>query len=844
MRFRSVSFWGPLVSVALIAAAMRFLGRELSHVSVGQIWAALTAIPGQSLSAALGLTVLNYAVLAGYEHFACRYAGAPQPLKRIAISSFIGNAFANTLGFSFLSGSTIKFRLYAAWGLSAADVGRIALFTTISLWLGLVGLGGLALFLSPEAGQLLALGGDILGLGLASLPLLYVLASFRWREAVSVFGFRIPAPGPGTAVVQVVFSVLDWGLSGLILFALLEDRPELTVFFTRFMLAQLAGVLSQAPGGVGVFETAYMMLTPDSADNGQLFASLVAFRAVYYIAPLVLAAATLAVREVLGTVPVARLLFEAGVRWTTALVPQILAVLTFAAGTILLLSGATPSLEWRMSWLADYLPGAVVGGSHLIGSVVGVCLLFLARGIQRRLDVAFHLTLVMLVLGMAASLLRGGDFEEALVLGGMLVVLVPNRLRFARHSSLFSDRFTPGWILAMGLVLVATTGLAAFSYHHGSHAGDFWLTFTMDGSVSNVVRAWVGAGVVGLILAVTRLLAPAPYRPAPAPLEDMNLVRDIVAASRHTRANLALLGDKTFLFSQSRESFLMFGVTGRTWVTMGPPVGREEEAQELIWQFREVCDRHCGRPVFYGVPQDRLHLFWDMGLSLLKIGEEAIVDLPSFHLNGAARQGLRYKKNNLEKNGCVFEVIPPAGFTDIEAEVRAISDAWLSFKHAREKRFSLGCFDPAYLARFHTAVVRQNGKILAFGNVWMGGRTELAIDLMRFVRGAPRGVMDYLLFMLMFWGQQHGFARFNLGVAPFSGLEVHPLTPIWNKVGNFLYSHAEDFYNFRGLRSYKEKFGPTWEPSYILTQGGLALPGTLTEVAALVAGGMRGMVGK
>ena len=141
--------------------------------------------------------------------------------------------------------------------------------------------------------------------------------------------------------------------------------------------------------------------------------------------------------------------------------------------------------------------------------------------------------------------------------------------------------------------------------------------------------------------------------------EEEECVRGIVARAPHTRANLALLGDKTFLFSQSRESFLMFGVTGRTWVTMGPPVGREDEAQELIWQFRETCDRHCGRPVFYGVPQDRLHLFWDTGLSLLKIGEEAIVDLPSFHLNGASRQGLRYKKNNLEKNGCIFEVIPP-----------------------------------------------------------------------------------------------------------------------------------------------------------------------------------------
>lgn len=133
---------------------------------------------------------------------------------------------------------------------------------------------------------------------------------------------------------------------------------------------------------------------------------------------------------------------------------------------------------------------------------------------------------------------------------------------------------------------------------------------------------------------------------------------------------------------------------------------------------------------------------------------------------------------------------------------------------------------------------------MAFGNVWTGADAELAIDLMRFRPGAPRGVMDYLLFMLMFWGQGQGYARFNLGVAPFSGLDAHSLAPVWNRVGHFLYSHAEDFYNFRGLRSFKDKFGPVWEPCYLLVPGGLSMAGALTEVAALVAGGIRGMVGK
>ncbi len=197
------------------------------------------------------------------------------------------------------------------------------------------------------------------------------------------------------------------------------------------MLAQLAGVMSQAPGGVGVFETAFMLLTPDG-DNGQLFAALLAYRFIYYLLPLVLAALTLAVRELFETVPVLRLLVHAGIRWSATLVPQTLAVLTFTAGAVLLLSGATPALASRLLLVTSHLPGPVVGGSHMMGSIVGMFLLFLSRGIQRRLDVAFHLTVVMLALGMLAALLRGGDYEEALILGCVLLLVLPNRRRFSR----------------------------------------------------------------------------------------------------------------------------------------------------------------------------------------------------------------------------------------------------------------------------------------------------------------------------------------------------------------------------------------------------------------------------
>jgi phosphatidylglycerol lysyltransferase len=178
--------------------------------------------------------------------------------------------------------------------------------------------------------------------------------------------------------------------------------------------------------------------------------------------------------------------------------------------------------------------------------------------------------------------------------------------------------------------------------------------------------------------------------------------------------------------------------------------------------------------------------------------------------------------------------------------LRAISEAWLDEKNTREKGFSLGFFDPDYLARGPLAVVRRDGEIVAFANLLLGGNhEELSIDLMRYLPGrAPGGMMDYLFLELMLWGRGEGYRWFSLGMAPFSGFDVRTLAPLWSRAGAFLFRQGEHFYNFRGVRQYKEKFDPVWEPRYLASPGGLALPRILANVAALVSGGITGVVGK
>jgi phosphatidylglycerol lysyltransferase len=110
---------------------------------------------------------------------------------------------------------------------------------------------------------------------------------------------------------------------------------------------------------------------------------------------------------------------------------------------------------------------------------------------------------------------------------------------------------------------------------------------------------------------------------------------------------------------------------------------------------------------------------------------------------------------------------------------------------------------------------------------------------MRFAPNAPRSAMDFLFIELMQWGQREAYHWFNLGMAPLSGLEAHPLAPAWHRVGNFVFRHGEHFYNFEGLRRYKAKFDPVWEPRYLMAPGGVALPRVLMDVSVLIAGGVK-----
>lgn len=842
---------GPVLGLVLFSLALWVIHRELGQYHYHDIARAVRSIPPASFALACLLTVLNYVTLIIYDILGLRYIRHPLSWLKIALVSFIAYAFSNNVGFYSLSGSAIRYRLYSAWGLATVDITRVIAFSSIlTFWLGLAAICAFVFIVEPvpvpAAFHLPFVSVRFIGIAFAAALAVFLLWTMLRKKPVSIKGWEFEIPSTGLSLSLISTACLDWMLCGAVLYVLLPDQQGMSFmgFLGIFLLSMLAGLISHVPGGLGLFETAIILFLP-RAPAASVLGALLVFRAVYYLLPLCVSALLMGSYELLQRRKGLTSLVLVLQQWGIGIAPYVFAALTFLAGAVLQISGAVPLKNKGHAWIILLTPLPVFEVSHLLASTIGVALLILAWGVYHRLDAAYHLVLYLFGAGILFSLFKGAQFEQAFMLAVALALLLPCRRSFYRKTSFFSERFTAGWTVAIGLVIIASIWIGIFSYKHVAYSHELWWQFSFDNHASRFLRASVGGGAVILAFALLRLFGPGRPRTVAPGENDLEKAHAILDTAARVYGRLALLGDKTFLFNEGNDAFIMYGVQGRSWVALGDPVGRPDAASGLVWRFRELCDRYNGSPVFYEVGRDNLHLYLDLGLALLKIGEEGRVDLCSFSLDGGAKKNLRHIVHKVEQEGCFFEVVSPEQVPEILDRLRVISDAWLAEKKTREKRFSLGFFSEQYIRQCPVAVVKRAGEILAFSNILSSAaREELSIDLMRYIPSAPAGIMDYLFINLQQWGKAGGYQWFSLGMAPLSGMEDRALAPVWMKVGAFLFRHGENFYNFQGLRLYKEKFHPVWEPKYLAAPRGFSLPLILKDISSLIAGGVKGVFAK
>ncbi len=842
----SLRFIVPLLIMALAFLVLNQMSRD---INLADVKADARAYPFSVLAVSFGAMCISYLALSLYDVIILRdVSNVHVPLAVKMMTGIAGMAVSNMLGFSWLTGGAIRYRVYAAFGVDISAVARLIATSWVAFFFGLLILMGGLMALYPNGlGDILPLSGPLeilIGFSILIAATAYFIWTAKVRRVVGVGAFSLNLPLARDGLQMTMISIVDMAASAITLYVLMPPdlAQNFVVFFVVFVAAVGLGILSHSPGGLGVFE-ATVVVAMGATGRSDVLTALMMYRVIYTVLPFLLVVIGLVLAWLIANKKIATEASKTVFRAITPVVPLLAAAMATLSGSVLLISGNLPSDPGRLSFLSDILPLTLVETSHLLASISGVMLLIVARGLYRRMFRAWLLAITLLATGIALSLLKGFDWEEALTMAVSFVVLWVFRKAFYRAEVAGGLRLNLRWILSVTLLVGVISWIGFFAYRNVEYTDALWWEFAWKGDASRFLRATLAVAVILAAMILNALLSKQSTRLKHEPIPDV--VRRLTATATTAQAGISLSGDKRFIVTQDQRAYIAYADTGHTLVSKGDPVGDKDACATAIWQLRELADKMGRRCAFYSISERFLPNYLDLGLQVLKIGEVARVNLGSFSLDGPRRKDWRYARARLVRDGYEFVVLKSKDHTpEILAELNVVSDAWLLHKNSEEKGFSLGWFHPDYVSNFDIAALRnvETGNIIAFANLLQAGdKSEISLDLMRYDPTGPNLAMDALFAEMMIWGQDQGFEWFSLGAAPLSGFENHRLAPTWHRLGSFLYEHGELFYHFEGLRSFKEKFDPEWSPEYLASSGSFDAARVLYEVSLLVSRGVKGM---
>ncbi len=527
--------------------------------------------------------------------------------------------------------------------------------------------------------------------------------------------------------------------------------------------------------------------------------------------------------------------------------------LTALMGVVNLLSAVYPSLPERRHWLEALLPFALRSGSRIFAALAGFLLLTLALTLLRRKRWAWRLTILLLIVSIVTHLLKGWDYEESILALLLLIQLLWMRPTFTARSDRAS--ITQGlWVLGISLGFTLAYGTIGFYVLDGrfrvngqptnfgwiSAIGQTLAVFLTEDNAglepigryaNHFINSLYLIGSLTMGYALLMLLRPVLLRNNPASIQERTRAHQIINAyGQSSLARLALLPDKAYFFSHTGESVIAYVPKSRAALALGDPIGPLAERDQVIREFQIFCRLNDWFPVFYETLPQESSRYSEHGFQLIQIGEDAVVDLAQFTLKGKANQNLRTAVNRLTKTGHRVVIFDPPIVDDLIQQLKPVSDEWLRHKQGAEKQFSIACFDRDHLRNCPIGVVYDpHGQIIAFVNlltdyVRSNGNSEVTVDLMRHRAVVENGTMEFLFVSLIQHFQALGIAQFSFSLSPLAGVGASPDAGTIEKGLNYFFEHLNQFYNFKGLHQFKEKFHPNWEPRYLVYPHATLLP--------------------
>jgi uncharacterized membrane protein YbhN (UPF0104 family) len=616
------------LGVALLIGAIYVVQREFRHLRLKDIGEALAAIPVHSLVFSFTWTILSYFILTFYDRLGTIYAGHKVSYGRVAFASFCAYSLSHNLGFAAISGAAVRYRLYAHWGLTPLQIGKTVAFCSLTFGLGGMVLGGAILFMEPRAipffGQHLpkmALYG--VGALLWTVVLGYVtLAKVVGR--IRVFGHDIVLPGWRMAIVQVLLATVDVAVTATIFFALLPPAPGLTwlIFLGVYVASYTAGLAANLPGGIGVFDTAMLFGLAPYMSAPHIIGAILVFRLYYYVIPLFLAGSLFAGNEILlrggGLLRHVNRLppVQAIGRWSEPDFAVTAATGAVGLSGVLLLCLGVLAPQADFTWIDPDYGGFASQAGQFVPSLIGAGLVMMAIGLSLRVNLAWGLTIFLLVLGAAFAATQDNRLWVAGILVLTILLLAPFRACFYRHPHLMTGPLQPGSALTLAVLGLCLFSLAITrSQTHLLHNNAFWAVI-ISRELPNPVRLTVAIAVLLGLTAIWLLLRPGRVHYLPWDSNARQLLVGMGAVPDRVADGVVL--------GESARAAIPFRRCGRVLLGLGDPVGDETDRVSAIWRLRDLAEQEGLDAAVWHAGPDLLKVYGDLGLTALPLGPDGL----------------------------------------------------------------------------------------------------------------------------------------------------------------------------------------------------------------------------
>lgn len=848
-----------LFPLAIIAMVYIEGQHELKQIHLGLVMRELRHVPMSAIMQMIGIALLSVAVMSSYDYLIRAHFRLKVSLWSTFRYAWIANTFNNLIGFAGLAGVGLRTLLYKKSGVPTSVLTPAIVFlsplmiTGLSLlsWANIFGILPATALLEEHRWLVFAIWGMAL-----YLPIfVFIQRSSLYTKWINRGKGRTPWLTVGASVSA---SFLEWVFAGATFWTIssyLLDGVHFVAIFSIFAIAAIAGILSMAPGGIGAFDLiALLGLTQLGHQSDQAMAVLVIYRLFYYIIPwligLVLAALEIGLqgkkgedRASAGASPPLNLWqkiwgWPGQYNFLSDLGVWALGKLVMAGGLILLLSAATPELLYRLRVTEELLSLPVMQISHHLSVLIGFMLILLSRGITLRVRSAYLWTSILLFSGAIFAFTKGFDYEEALFLLLVALILWISRSQFYRISAPVSNKSTVWWFLL--------TSLIAFGYFLlGSYAHRGFLKRLPPGMQPEWMQQHhqvAFTAVAGLAFSWVLLTLLVRLRTEPTAKElfgtsDMGkLTRFLNGVQGNALTHRLFLGDKSFFWAQGGQILIAFSRVRDKLVVLGDPLGKKDLINEAVSEFQQEADKYGLVVVLYQATPAFLSVYHEQGYRFFKFCEEAVVPLDSFTLSANKNAGLRSVSHRFEREGIMFEISEGPHSEELLCQLRAVSDGWLNGRS--EKGYSMGWFKESYLQLGPIALLRNTrGMILAFASIAPGydKGVVLSIDLMRHHKNTPNGTIDFLLIRLLEWAKSKGYQKFSLGDVPLPGTGEKTGALREEKLAQLLFKRSGHGYGLADLRRYMEKFNPEWEPRYLAYPASLTLPALTWDLVRLVS---------